>query len=276
MASQSLSRSNEVRLRATSCPALARLLKLLFVLLPWACVALGADTLSVGLGVDYSTGDYGESMATDILFIPAFLKWEKDPWTLKLSVSQVRMRGPGRVVLNGEKPITADEGTRAVTTQSGMGDTVLAIGRTLWAGAGGRAGLDVTGKVKFPTADESKGLGTGKFDSGLLADLYGSLGKSALFAGVGHRWMGDPPGVHYRNVWSGNAGFSHRFGDGTSAGLMYDYRQSVYSTSPAASEITPFVAVKFGGSYKLQWYGTLGLSESSADRGMGLVLQRQF
>lgn len=235
-----------------------------------------SEGLTLGMGVDYSTGLYGDAMATDILFVPAFLKWEHDPWTAKMSVAYVRIRGPGRVVLNGEKPIQADESAQGATTEEGLGDVTLALGRTLWTDPATGMGLDLTAKLKLPTADETKGLGTGKTDAGLLLDGYAALGPVSWIAGVGYRWMGDPPGSSYRNVWSGNTGFSLKAGPTVSVGLMYDYRQSVYATSPGSSELTPFASFKLGRGYKLQWYGTVGLSDSSPDRGMGLMLQHGF
>lgn len=256
-------------------------MKALLRSLPAALLLMGSgrhgyadDILTVGVGVDYSTGAYGESIDTEILFIPVFLKWERDPWTVKLSVPHVTLRGPGRVILNGDKPLAAGEESETITTESGLGDITLGVTRTLWSGAA--LALDMTAKIKFPTADDNKGLGTGETDLVLMADIYGSFGRAAAFAGAGHRWMGQPPGENYRDVWSGNLGLSYKLDPRVSVGWMYEYRQSASRRQPGASEISPFAGFKLGEGLKLQWYGTVGLSESSQDWGTGVVLQHAF
>ena len=134
----------------------------------------------------------------------------------------------------------------------------------------------MTARIKFPTADETKGLGTGKTDYGFTLDSYYSVNTLAIFAGGGYRWMGNPAGFSYRNVWSANGGLSYRATPAISTGLMYDYRQSVYAYYPGASELTPFLAFKLSARRKVQLYGTIGLSNGSADYGAGLVFKQSY
>ena len=44
-------------------------------------------------------------------------------------------------------------------------------------------GMDLTGKLKLPTADESKGLGTGRPDFAFLVDLYRTFDRVTGFGG---------------------------------------------------------------------------------------------
>src|SRR3546814_6362082 len=52
-------------------------------------------------------------------------------------------------------------------------------------------GLDLTGKVKFGTADEDEGLGTGQEDYSGLLDAYQQFGEWTVFGGVGYTTFGD-------------------------------------------------------------------------------------
>ena len=51
----------------------------------------GADAYpwSVGVGFDYSSGTYGESQSTDILYIPVIGKYEIEDWAFKLTVPYI-------------------------------------------------------------------------------------------------------------------------------------------------------------------------------------------
>lgn len=59
--------------------------------------------------------------------------------------------------------------------------------------AGDGVGLAVRGYVKLPTADEYKGLGTGKRSTGVDLIMSKSLGRAAdIHAAIGYQWNGDP------------------------------------------------------------------------------------
>jgi outer membrane protein OmpA-like peptidoglycan-associated protein len=78
--------------------------------------------------------------------------------------------------------------------QTGGGDVKLnAKFKLLDDYLGDPVGLAVRGYVKLPTADEAKGLGTGKRSQGVDVLLSKSLGRKAdLHASVGYQWNGDP------------------------------------------------------------------------------------
>jgi hypothetical protein len=63
------------------------------------------DRFTMGAGVDYSSGTYGGTIATNILYVPVYGKYETGRWLLKLTVPWLRITGPGNVVVAGETPI---------------------------------------------------------------------------------------------------------------------------------------------------------------------------
>src|SRR4051812_435575 len=73
--------------------------------------ALGAEGLTtLSVGADYTTGKYGASDSTDILYIPFTGKYEVGPWTAKLVVPWIRITGPGNVVgAPGDTVVVAGE-----------------------------------------------------------------------------------------------------------------------------------------------------------------------
>lgn len=246
-------------------------------LLPSLALAEGAFSLSTG--VDYSTGKYGQSNSTDITYIPFMAKYETSDTTLKLTVPWLKITGPGDVVVGGGgAPIVVGQSNRPVTTQSGLGDIVVAATHSIaQLGKTSPLVLDLTGKIKFATASTSKGLGTGENDYTIELDAYKPLNETTTaFGDIGYKLMGDPAGINLNNVWFASAGFSYKLNPSTSTGIMADIRQATLNTSDPLRELTVFLTHKFNTDYKLQSYLTHGYSDASTDWGGGIILGWMF
>ena len=233
--------------------------------------------LSLTSGVDYSTGKYGQSEATDITYIPFIAKYDTGNTTLKLTVPWVKITGPGDVV-GGNTPIVIGSSNRPISTESGLGDIVFSATQTIAQfGESNPLLLELTGKVKFATASSSKGLGTGENDYIVTLDAYKSISTAVtIFGDVGYKILGDPSGINLNNVWYGSAGFAYKLSPATSAGMMVDIRQATMNTSQPLRELTVFLTHKFNANYKLQTYLTSGNTDASTDLAGGLMLGWMF
>jgi hypothetical protein len=149
----------------------------------WVVVNLGIEvanaedeqkgTLKLTAGVDYSSGDYGQTDDTEILYLPFTLKYESLSWGLQLTVPWLSVTGSGTVVggIDGGVVIGGYGRRQARTTESGLGDVVAGVSfalDTLWDSG---PLVDLTAKTKFATADEARGLGTGENDFSLQIDI---------------------------------------------------------------------------------------------------------
>ncbi|HPH06860.1 MAG TPA: hypothetical protein PL131_13400 [Methylotenera sp.] len=246
-----------------------------WMLFPVASFAEGHVTFTTG--VDYSSGKYGQSQSTDITYIPLIGKYEFDDTTIKLTVPWVKITGPGDVV-GGSGPVVLGQSNRPITTESGLGDIVLSVSQTVaQIGSSKPLMLDLTGKIKFATASESKGLGTGKNDYTISLDAYKSVAHSlTLFGDIGYKVLGDPSGVKLDDVWFSSAGVSYKINPSSSAGMMANIRQATQSTSDPMRELTLFASHKFNAQYKLQGYLSHGYSDATADWGGGMMLGLMF
>src|SRR5215510_6681898 len=74
-------------------------------------------TLSVG--ADYSTGKYGQSQSTDLLYVPVTAKHETGRWTFKLIVPYLHITGPGNVVGSPDNIVILPGGGAAIRTETG-------------------------------------------------------------------------------------------------------------------------------------------------------------
>ncbi|MFZ5656036.1 MAG: transporter [Pseudomonadota bacterium] len=250
-----------------------------------ATCAHAQDGLSLGVGVDYSTGDYGTETTTRILSVPLSAKLVSGDWTFKASLPWMRVEGdpnvvPGLGSIVNLNPIgrgrgrgDTGTGTAESGTASGIGDLRLAATYTL--PSTGALGVDLTANAKIATADEDKGLGTGANDYGVAVDLYRDFSGTTLFGGVGYTWLGESDYIDVDAVANANVGASWKTGVG-SVGLMYDWREAATAEAEERSEVTGFFSLPAGETNRVQLYATKGLSDGSPDWGAGVSFTAGF
>jgi hypothetical protein len=236
-----------------------------------------AAQTSVGVGVEYTTGNFGAPQSTETVYVPFVVKHETGKWIFKGTIPYLRITGPGNVVGAGPDRVVVPGVDNAVTTETGLGDIILSGFYNIKDERSGGLGVDLGAKVKLPTADEQKGLGTGETDYAFQADLFMPLGgATSLFGSIGYRIYGDPPGTTLRNVPYGSIGASHRLSGESSIGVAYDYRPYIINGGSAISEMTAFWSKRMTPEWKVQLYGIVGFSDASPDAGAGLMLERRF
>jgi hypothetical protein len=186
----------------------------------------------------------------------------------------VWITGPANVV-GGDGIVVLPGQNVPQRTVSGFGDVVASAFYNV-LGPDAPLLLDLGGKIKFGTADEAEGLGTGKNDFSLQVDAFKVIGSFTPFATLGYRWYGDPPGVDLHNVVYGSVGTSYRISGSTTAGFVYDFRDRIAAGGARVSELMGFVSQKFSPTWKLQLYVVKGFTDASPDAGGGAVLAYSF
>jgi len=252
----------------------ARALLLTLVLsLPQLAAAGSEPKLRLSTGFDYSSGDYGSDETTKILYIPITARYETDSAHFKLTVPYVRIETENCVVIGGGEVVCGGS-TGTSSTESGLGDITLTGTYYLLPETPRRPSVDLTGKVFFPTADEDKGLGTGELDYSVAAELTKISGRTAVFGSLGYKVFGDTPEFEINNVFFGSIGVAHQAQPGLSLGLIYDVREATIDGRDGLNELTPYFSRRVGSRYKLLGYSVIGLSDGSADWGIGVQLSR--
>jgi hypothetical protein len=240
------------------------------------CAAFAADgLLTINAGVDYTSGNYGQSETTNVLALSLGAKYEIGRWTYKASLPWLRISGPSNVVGVGSDSVVLPGFAGERRSVSGMGDVVAAASYNL-LGSGAPLILDVGGKIKFGTADEGRGLGTGKNDYSLQADVFKPLGDLTPFATLGYRWYGDPAGIDLRNAFYASLGAAYRESALTTVGVAYDFRQSIVAGGAQVRELTGFLSHRLDREWKVQLYLLKGFADASPDAGAGAVLGYSF
>lgn len=229
--------------------------------------ALADGNFTVKTGIDYTTGKYGTDTTTEITAIPFIGTYETGNWTFKASIPYVRITGSDNVIAGVG---TVSRTATTVRTDTGLGDLTTAATYSFMIDPKSQFGIDVTGKVKWGTANSDRGLGTGENDFWILVDPYTKIGNVTYFGGVGYGMLGSSDTLKLKDVVSANAGLSYKLDQQASVGAMLDYRSRSTDTGFAQREVTGFYSRKLGGGYKLQAYATKGFADGSPDWGAGM------
>ncbi|MFP3944563.1 MAG: hypothetical protein ACLFWF_11755 [Alphaproteobacteria bacterium] len=267
-----------------------------------AAQAAGDDRwpeFKLSTGFDYSSGDYGASEDTNILFIPVSGQFETRSWKFKVTVPWIRIEGPSGVLPGDSGGVVGGPGP--VIENSGLGDIVATATYKLPPLGEGAPFIDLTAKVKFPTADEDKFLGTGAYDFTGQADIFHAFGDLTLFGTFGYRVLGEPQFTCFEtdpvtgelildplgdpiptdcgdlnNGFVASGGFAYKFNDAFSGGGILDWREASTDLSDDPFEVIPYVVWKVHENWSVQAYGVFGLSDGSPDAGGGLQISVTF
>ncbi|MDI1326083.1 MAG: transporter [Brevundimonas sp.] len=222
-------------------------------------------------GVDYSSGKYGGSQDTHVLYAPLGLRAQANRWRVELAVPYVNIRGPEGSVGGG----VVVPGDGAVSSRSGLGDVTLSAAYQLMPAGGQGLSLEVGGTVKFPTADED--LGTGESDYNLLVSAQLPLAdRFRLTGSVGYSWLGDPDLYELEDGVTASLGAIYDVSATSSLGLMGSYRAEYFAGLGEQTQLNPFVSFRSASGWSATAYGTVGLSDAAPDYGAGLQLGRTF
>lgn len=228
------------------------------------------SSLSFTTGLDYSEGDYGSASDTEIIVVPVTARFKTGDVRFSASLPWLRIKGASSIVGGGDGgPIIIDPNAPRAT-RSGLGDLTLGVN---WALPEERLGfgLDLGARIKVPTASESRGLGTGKVDTSVSAELSKTFGNVTPFVSAGYRFPGDPDGFELQNAFYGSAGASVVAGKSVII-ASYDYREATSALSHDSEELFGAFSTPFSKRINFTLYGSAGLSDGAPDYGVGAML----
>ena len=229
--------------------------------------------LTLSTGIDFTSGTYGGDVDIEDTYVPLTATVDYGSVAFRLTVPYLSVTAPeGTIFDPGGEPLP---GSGALTTESGLGDIIGSV--TFYDVISSRRlglAMDLTGKVKFATADEDKGLGTGESDYSVQADFYKFVNDFTLLSSVGYKFRGDPTGLDLNNVFVASLGGTYKFTPDVNGGLFFDYRESSISGSDSIQELSAFVSRRVSEDWRLQIYGLTGFTDSSPDWGGGIRIKR--
>lgn len=231
--------------------------------------------LSVSLGAAYWEGKFGGATTSELFVAPLSVRWRSDNVRAWATLPYMSIQSDGVLFAGTDGgPILVSSSTPSPQgrNRDGLGD--LTLGATWTAIDGGGTGLmlDLTTRVKLPTAADSTGLSTGKTDVSIAADVSVPAGGVVPYASVSYRFLGDPSGFDLRNTINTSVGVSLPFSEKAVALVAYEYDRAPSNLVDDGHEI--FAAFSGPATDRLDWtaYGSVGLSEGASDFSAGLLL----
>ena len=236
-----------------------------------AAWAADGDNFSLATGFDYTTGTYGTTSSTSILSIPVVGMYSTESWVFKLTVPYVRISGAGGVLPDGRRVKAT---TTKNTTQSGLGDVIAAASYNLYTGSESGFRVDLTGKVKFGTADTA--LGTGQNDYAAQVDVCQRFDGFTAMGALGYEVLGSPAGVSMNNVAYGILGGYYQVTDRTGGGAEMKLSQKPSAIDAEQRELTVYVTHGTDEGLKIRGYVLKGFADGSPDSGFGVLVSSGF
>lgn len=232
------------------------------------------------VGAFYDQGDFGTSNTTRTLFTPLTLKYLGDRFDVALTSGFLRLDSPGGVTILEGQPVAGATARGARRVDEGVSDTVLKFRYFAVDDRGPNSlipGLTPFAKIKFPTADEDKNLGTGEFDGGLGLEVDKQLGSGwFVFGDVSYTFIGSPPGQDLRDRPGFSLGVGRKVTDRLTLSAFLDWRRSLVSGRDDPTELDGVVSYKLTPTITASPIVFVGLTNGSPDFGVGIEFSWKF
>ena len=258
----------------------------------WDNYADAEDTWQTGLSVYHSSGDYGTGSTTTITSIPLSIRRLFQDGDVTLVVPFLSVTSDCSVTLlsgvpnqtGGTCPTTTTKNGKQVkglrpttTTESGIGDVILRARYYVVDEHGWVPTVAVTAKIKFPTADRDRGLGTGEFDEGLGLQVSKKLTEAWIsFADLGYTNLGNPPGVTLRNQWNYDLGVGYYFTKTLLGSVYYEEWTAVVSGRPNPRDLLVAMNYTASSTWRFNTSIARGLSDGAPNWAFTAGLNARF
>jgi hypothetical protein len=230
-----------------------------YALLPSTASAAGGRRY-LELSTGFMAGDFGTTTSSRLISLSPTLGYMALRYDFSVTAPYLALSNETSGVRN---------------TESGLGDIIVRAGAVLFPE--NSAGFSVNGSVavKLPTADETKGLGTGETDYGAYASMQQRLQAFKLSVTAGYLSTGDPSGLVYHDGFSYGLGLARSFSRTTLYGA-YERRQAVISGLKNPQEVSAGFFHLLSLDYAVKGQIFFGLNNGGPDGGGTLGLVRWF
>lgn len=257
---------------------------------------------AIGIGADVSRGSFGTDSTSSYASVPLIVDWfPSGRLDLELIVPLIyqRTKNTGMAAIGGVTKSTARrtmagqysyiggstamaDGGAAVggtdgESEFGLGDITLTGGYALMRDSDTTPNVRPTFYVKFPTADDARGLGTGEFDLGPGLSLSKWLGNWQPFAEGRYIIQGASHGdTGALNFLTADAGVAYSWSDTFLTSVYARFGSRLFDGMSAPLEARLKAVWRFGERLYTEAYALKGLSDGSPDYGGGFAVFREF
>ncbi len=237
----------------------------------------GREHFQLKIGAAYDQGDFGTRDTTRSAYLPVTLRYLGERFEVGVTAAMVYLDTESSVVIIDGIPTPT--GRQRRTEDVGFGDLIFR-GRYYLVDDGGPdswvPALTPVLKVKAPTADESKGFGTGEWDVGLGLEFDKRFEWFYILGDVSYTFIGDPPGQNLRDRPGASFGIGKAFTPTVSVTALLDWRRSLVRGQDDPLDLVGIVQLKLSRTVMLSPYTFIGLTNGSPDFGIGAEVSWKF
>ena len=235
-------------------------------------------------GISYEQGDYGTGDESRAIYAPLTFKYLGERFDVGLTVPWLYLESEEGVtqvdgdVTRGRGRGQGRRGRERDVSAAGLGDISLK-GRWFllddqpasWIPA-----LTPFARIKFPTADEDRNLGTGEADFGFGVEFDKQFGRTFVFGDVSYTVIGDPPGEDFRNRPGVSLGVGYDVTPTLTASAQIDWRRALVSGSDDPVDLIATLAIRLSRTVSIIPSLVIGLTNGSPDFGLGVEVTYKF
>lgn len=252
---------------------------------------------SLGLGFEVASGSFGTTSTSTYATVPVIFDWyptERLDVEVTIPFLYQRTTNTGHAVLGTNVQSTAKSVARGsmmgggsgsmggggggmFSGDYGLGDITLTSGYALLMDSDSTPYVRPSVYLKFPTASESDGLGTGAYDAGAGLAVSKWFGNWQPFAEGRYIVQGiikDSGGG--RNFVTADAGIAYGWSEQVVTSVFARFGSSLFDGLSAPLETRAKVMWRFSERTYTELYALKGFSDGSPDYGGGISLFREF
>ena len=250
--------------------------------------ALAADEprWSLTSSFNYSVGDYGTGKDTTLIYVPVTLGVRPiERLTVSLTVPYIHQTSDTIVVTGGGVAVRKDKQAllstparnQVTSTEDGLGDVLLKGQFVVLEETSFLPEISPYLKLKFPTADDSRGLGTGEFDETIGVDLSKTLFPNFVaYLTFAYTFIGSPPGSDFDNSFGWSVGAAYRVFRGFNVFAFVDGATAIARGQDDPIEVRVGADYRITEALKIFTAVTRGLTDGAADWGVSAGLSLRF
>ena len=237
----------------------------------------GREHFQLKIGAGYDQGDFGTRDTTRSFYAPVTLRYLGERFDVGVTASAIYLDTESSVVVIDGVPVPSDK--QRSTKTAGFGDLYFKGRYYLLDDPGPDSfvpGVAPFLKVKAPTADSDKGLGTGEWDVGFGVEWDKRFREFFLLGDLSYTIIGEPKGQDFRNRPAASIGIGRQFTPNLSGTVLLDWRRAIVAGRDDAVELTGIIQWRVARTLTLSPYAFVGLTDGGPDFGLGFEVSWKF
>lgn len=231
-----------------------------------------AAELKTSLGLNYFQGEYDQDRTTKIMHSAFDARYRNFPWEVRLTLPWLKIDGYGGIDGNGN---IIGDGSGEHRVDTGIGDIPLKVSYYYMPNTEQpllkSSFFKFSGQIKFPSADENKGLGTGEFDYTLETQWIKPMEHYTPFTTLGYTYVGKTSESILVNRWFYKVGTVYQWQKNFQSGIMYTYKQPSSKPRQSDQKLIGFFNWRLPESqWGIEGYTLAGLTNAAPDYAVGV------